>query len=131
MPVEKGVTRTIDGTYPSSPGRHDVDPNRIESKTSRRLLRAGGLALALGGIGLLAAACGSGSASPNVASLGSTTTTTANAAAPVGNSGSTSQQLKYSVCMQTHGVPNFPDPGAGAVAAMQKIDYGAPQYRCR
>jgi ABC-type glycerol-3-phosphate transport system substrate-binding protein len=131
MPLRREVTtRTIDGAHPSSPGERDVHPNRIESKKSRRLLRAGRLALALGSVGLLAAACGGGSASPDVASLGSTTTTTATAAAtPAGNSGSTLAQLKYAQCMQTHGVSNFPDPGPGALAAMRNVDLGAPKYQ--
>jgi hypothetical protein len=92
--------------------------------------RAIGVLLAALLIAVLAAACGEGPASPGVASIGSTTKTTATGAAPAGYSGtSMSVQLQYAKCMQTHGVPSFPDPGAGAVAAMRKVNFGVPQFQ--
>ncbi len=56
--------------------------------------------LAVAALSLLAAGCGGG-ASPGVASVGSSTATTAT---PTG-------LLAYSRCMRSHGVPSFPDPG--------------------
>lgn len=82
-------------------------------------------------IGFVAAGCGGGPA-PGVASLGSTTTTTATGgAAPKGSSGTVSQRLQYAKCMQTHGVPQFPEPGGSvdSFAAMQKLDPNSPQFQ--
>jgi hypothetical protein len=62
------------------------------------------------------AACGSGPASPGVASAGSTTTTTPPSSA--GGSGSAtaggaeSRLLKYSQCMRAHGITDYPDPSS-------------------
>jgi hypothetical protein len=97
----------------------------------RSLLVAGSLV----GLGFLASACGGGSASPGVASLGSSTTLVANAAA--GNSGgpiTTSElkaQLAYTVCLRSHGEPNFPDPkatGGYSRNAMNGIDRNSTQF---
>lgn len=81
----------------------------------RDSLRGGTLALALVGVGLVAAACGVGSASPGVASAGSSSTTTVvpAAASPSSSTALYEDELKFSQCMRTHGVPNFPDPNAG------------------
>jgi hypothetical protein len=72
---------------------------------ARRLLFVTGLVAA----GTLAAACGSGSASPDVASLGSTTTAPAPAAQGTGLS---QKVFAFSQCMRSHGVANFPMPVA-------------------
>ena len=79
---------------------------------------AGGLA----GIALLAAACGGGSATPAVASLGAikTTTTTALTAA-----NRQADALKFSACMRSNGVTNFPDPGSGGRIQFQDGQGGA------
>jgi hypothetical protein len=81
---------------------------------------------------VLLAGCGGGS-SPSVASLGSTATTSPNTAyTPKGNSGSSSQQLQYVQCLQTHGFPNFPEPGPNTPAveqAMSQIDLNSPQFQ--
>ena len=81
---------------------------------------------------VLVAGCGGGS-SPGVASLGSTATTRPNTAfTPKGNSGSQSVQLRYVQCLQTHGFPNFPEPGPDTPAVMQamkQIDLNSPQFQ--
>ena len=69
----------------------------------------------LAAIGIGLSACGGGSASPGVASVGSTTSTTqAPASQAAGNDGNTTAKyraaLAYVYCMRSHGVPNFPDP---------------------
>jgi hypothetical protein len=77
-------------------------------------LRAVGVGLALAAVMLLFEACG-GSSGPGVASLGSSTTTTTS---PAAGSSSTNKEtayldgVKYSECMRSHGVPNFPDPNS-------------------
>jgi len=65
--------------------------------------------------GLLVAACGGRSASPGVASLGSTTTTAAApaSASPTPFAGVQQEYnyvLSYAECMRSHGVTDFPDP---------------------
>ena len=66
----------------------------------------------LGSVGLLFAACG-GTSGPGVASVGSSTTTTITSASQGASNGpSEAQMLKYSQCMQHHGLPNFPDPNS-------------------
>ncbi len=64
------------------------------------------------GLALAVAACG-GSPEAGVARTGTTTTTAAPAGAVAsGGPSSRGGPLKYSTCMRSHGVPNFPDPGA-------------------
>jgi hypothetical protein len=81
-----------------------------------RACRAGFPVLALVGITTLSAACGSGSASPGVASVGSKSSTTV-AGGAAGNSGPstlTPEQLQtltaFAACVREHGLPSFPDP---------------------
>lgn len=78
-------------------------------------LRAAGVGLAIGAIAVLFAACGNGSVSPGVASIGSTTTTSPSSAVTGGSGGPPSPaesklQLKLVTCLRSHGVPNMPDP---------------------
>ncbi len=109
-----------------------IDPHRARS----RLWRAGVLVSALVGLGILAAACSSGSASPGVASLGSTTTTAAVTAAQGGsNAKNHSDAVAYAGCMRTHGVPNMPDPTSNGsfleqrgVLNGQHVDTGSPRF---
>ena len=54
-------------------------------------------------------ACGGGSAGPQVASLGSVSTTTAVSSA-TGTGKGKGDPLAFSKCMRAHGVPDFPDP---------------------
>jgi len=45
------------------------------------------------------------------------------------NGSSNSQLLAFAHCMQTHGVPNFPDPTAGGIVGGSGIDPNSPQFR--
>jgi len=46
------------------------------------------------------------------------------------NSGSNnSQLLAFTHCMQTHGVPNFPDPSGGTILGGSGIDPNSPQFQ--
>ena len=77
-----------------------------------RAVRVLSLGSALVGIGLAAKACGgSGPASPGVASVGSSTTTTKPHATQGGNKATAyADAVAYAACMRTNGVPNMPDP---------------------
>ena len=92
--------------------------------------RHGWLALLLV-VPLSAAACGSGSSSPNVANLGSTPSTTTSSA----TSGTSLD--RFSACMRSHGVPAFPDPiNNGRSLHVQvgpggPVDPSSPQYQAR
>jgi hypothetical protein len=101
--------RTDDKTFiPTRP----VPPAVLVRRRRRRvrLLVAAAL-LAMAGA---AAACSSGPSTPGVAGSGSGTPTTAGSTAnqgmPTLTPAQKAAQLAYSQCMQTHGVPNFPDP---------------------
>ena len=61
-------------------------------------------------LGLGIAACGGGAA-PTVAHLGSTTTTTAVGGGSSGGP-SLAQATRFSACMRSHGIANYPDPSA-------------------
>jgi hypothetical protein len=103
---------------------------------------------------LLAAGCGGGGGSPRVASLGAagtTTTTTATTTtqsgpgpAEKGFRGGQGHQFqlamdvgsvagaKFSACMRTHGVTNFPDPNSQGVITIHSgmgLDPGSPVFR--
>src|SRR5712691_2498482 len=91
-----------------------------------QLLRAGLAAAALAGLALLAAGCGGGSASPGVATVGTTTSQTTPAAA----SGSKPQSAqKFATCMRSHGEPLFPDPNSQGAINPGSINPNTPQYR--
>jgi hypothetical protein len=114
----------------------------------RRFRTRGPVALiaVLAAMGFGLSACGGGSASQGVASVGSTTSTTqAPASQPAGNDGNTTAKyraaLAYVDCMRSHGVPNFPDPtsdgqinvdfahgGKDGSHASSGIDRMSPQY---
>jgi hypothetical protein len=93
------------------------------------------LALSVAAVAMLAAGCG-GSASPSVASLGtsgagtSTSSEGGSAAGPStsGSSGGPNLALKigngrqFSACMRSHGVPNFPDPDSQGRFSSVHID---------
>jgi hypothetical protein len=81
----------------------------------RRALRLCGVA-ALAAVAFCAAACGGSGGGPGVASIGSDSTTTA----PSSTGGSSQSEstvltrlLKYSECMRSHGLNDFPDPTTG------------------
>lgn len=115
------------------------------------------LSLLIGGGALLVAACG-GSPSNDVSVAHLRTTTTAQAGgAPNSSSqpgdgsgagggsgssgspgqgqqfaiagGNQSQMLAYSHCMQTHGVPDFPEPNAQGVASGSGINPNSPSFQ--
>jgi hypothetical protein len=92
----------------------------------RRWGRAALLAPLLIIVCLVAAACGGGTTpATGVASVGKSTATTDPPSGGGGNSGSPSSSskyadgLKYSECMRSHGVPNFPDPGSNGAIQIQ------------
>ena len=104
------------------------------------------LALSLVAVATLAAGCG-GTASPSVASLGpsgagtSTSSDGGSAAGPSTSSSSgggagltlkTADAAKFSSCMRSHGVPNFPDPSSGggiSIGPGSGIDPNSPKFR--
>lgn len=79
--------------------------------------------LALVALGLLASACGGGSGAPGVASLGSTSSTTTSLPPAGGGSGKPlgAQAVKFSQCMRSHGIRNFPMPVVTATAGGQSV----------
>src|SRR5579884_2459839 len=89
-----------------------------------RALLVAGVAVALS-----AAACGAGS--PQVASLGGTSTTT-EAPAPTGGSGGPKgNPAAFSACMRSHGVANFPDPSIHGNQVSVRVDpsiTGSPHF---
>ena len=104
--------------------------------------RSGGLALLAGAAALALAGCG-GSKSPSVANIATTTSSSAagstNGTVGGASSGSPPSQaqlqgdpLKYSECMRSNGVPNFPDPTAGGgflFRASAGIDPSSPAFK--
>lgn len=99
------------------------DDRTPTSGTRRHRQRSSGtglvLAVVLVAVGLLAAACGGGTKDPGAASAASSRTSTSTTAAPSVSSGANSsgqssqaEQLKFSQCMRSEGVSNFPDPPA-------------------
>ncbi len=110
IPALRRRLRSIGGAVVPS-----LADERGEPRLRWVLVRGCAFAFAVVGVGLLAGACG-GSPSPGVASARSNSTTTTEAPATASPSSSAAlyeDELKYSRCMQTHGVPNFPDPSAG------------------
>lgn len=88
----------------------------------RRPLWAAGCAVLLA---VSVAGCASNSASPHVASLGSTTTTLAanneNSILP-GQQQIYRDQVAYAGCMRTHGLPNYPFPPSNPSGREQSVD---------
>jgi len=89
----------------------------------RRRWQTGGLALLLAAAAIALAGCG-GAKAPSVANLTTTTsssnagkttatTSTSGRGAPESPAQLQAAALKYSQCMRSHGVPNFPDPAPG------------------
>jgi len=107
--------------------RNDAShPGRAEPRRGRRRRRAGPLAAALIGVGLLAAACG-GPAGPGVANAGPTSS-----ASPSGSAHGSA--LAYSRCMRAHGITKFPDPDSNGNLGLNAgpgtgIDPNSPQYK--
>ena len=96
------------------------------------------IAAGIAGLGLLVAGCGSGKG-PGVAAIGTTTagdtppatgsgsgsggagsgSSTGGATLSIaGGKGNRSSLMRFSACMRSHGVPNFPDPNAQGVISV-------------
>jgi hypothetical protein len=122
--------------------------NHNERKRARRGQRW--LLAVLVAVPLGAAACGGSSTPQSVASLGTTTSRGAGGEAsgsaaplfPPGTGGigaSISTQMgtgaagvKYTACMRSHGVPNFPDPdaeGTITITVSRSLNPSAPQFQ--
>ncbi len=97
------------------------------------------VASSLVAISLLAGACGSGSHPSAVASLGKTTSSSpvAGGVATTLPSGASAEKhyqraLKYSLCMRSHGITNFPDPNNGGgiqIGSTSGINPQSPQFQ--
>jgi hypothetical protein len=88
----------------------------MNEKTGRR---AGVLAAALAGIGLLAAACGHRDG-PSGAAGGH-----------AGGASTYQQAVVFAKCMRSHGDPSFPDPGPGGAFPNDNgsLDKNSPQFK--
>ena len=90
------------------------------SRADRPAARSATSIIAAAALALLAGACG---ASPSTAAAGGSSNLT----------GSTnSQQLAYSRCVRSHGVPNFPDPnssGGFSKSTLQQLAASNSQYQ--
>jgi hypothetical protein len=87
-------------------------------------LRAGPLVVLLAGLALSAGACGSKNSGTGVASL-------PESSASAGQE-QTGDTLKYAECMRSHGVTNFPDPGADGSITIQPglgLDPNSDQFK--
>ena len=94
--------------------------------------------LFLAGLGSLVAACGGGPATA-VANLGHNTTTSSDISAsvttlPPGQSTQEhfEQALKFSECMRSHGLANFPDPGSTGgiqISSSSGVDPASAQFQ--
>ncbi len=87
--------------------------------------------MVLGAMMLLAAACGGPSASPKVASLGSTTTTAATQVETQDTASPSdyAKDVAYAECMRNHGEPSFPDPNAqGDFLFSGGLSPGSPRF---
>jgi hypothetical protein len=119
-------------------------PRRV-TRSAPFAVQALGLAV-VASLALLATGCGGNSSAPPVASLAATHSTTTAATVPPGGSasgasGSGGQSssmnvgsggTKFSACMRSHGVPNFPDPnsqGELTFGSSDGIDPSSPQFQ--
>jgi hypothetical protein len=123
----------------------------LGAKRSRRRSPSARAVVAVAGVAVLIAGCGGGS-SLTVASMPGVSTTGRHLSSSkssgdgavrfVGGAPSPAQQaeaqvaqLKFSRCMRSHGVPNFPDPpsasggGFGLIFGGSGIDFAAPLFR--
>ncbi len=100
--------------------------------------RPGALATvsALAAVGVLIAGCGGGSSSPGVAAAHSTTSASGGngtGTAPSGGGPSTASVqngLRFSECMRSNGVTNYPDPSSNArPLSTNHIDPNSPTFR--
>jgi len=102
-------------------------------------MRGNFVAGTLVGFGLLAAACGGGAHPSGVASLGKTKSTSAPAGGAVTTVPSAAtvekqyeKALKFSTCMRSHGLPDFPDPstsGGIQISSSSGIKPNSPEFQ--
>jgi hypothetical protein len=94
--------------------------------------------IALASLAVTAAGCGSKPTSSGVAQLPSATTTTTSSqggGAPTSGSSKAEDVTRFSACMRSHGVPNFPDPKASSggmnltIGPRSGIDPSSPQFQ--
>jgi hypothetical protein len=134
-PFAYTIAMSLPANQPSveqvAPTRRAASPRRGRGRVGRTVL----VAVALVGIGVLAAACGAAPSSPGVASAGTTTTTTGSSTAQNGSSASLENSaLAYVACMRTHGEPNMPEitiDGSGghiSASAGSGFDPNTPQF---
>jgi hypothetical protein len=107
---------------------HEVldDRNRGQRRSRRR---GGAMAAGLVALGLSVAACSSGSSGPGVASVGSSSA----AGQSSSHSSGKPSTLAYALCMQSHGIKNFPEPNSSGqltVTQGQSLpDTSSPQFQ--
>jgi hypothetical protein len=111
--------------------------------TRTKNLRVARVGLGLVAVAVVFAACGPGSAAPGVASLnhGTSTRTTGKSKTSVGSgasgtagpSGATigmgGASLQFSVCMRSHGFPNFPDPNSQGQISVSGINPSSAAFQ--
>jgi hypothetical protein len=122
---------------------------RAKSRFSRSsITRALALVFVMTLTGIAVAACG-GSPSASVANLGSSSTTSTTPRSAAGSSGALSLNsgggspqgggqatqigmggvsVKYSQCMQTHGVPSFPDPNGQGLETLSGVNPNSASF---
>ena len=100
---------------------------------ARRLLLRAGILFAVAALTVLAAGCGGGGSAN-----GGAPTTAGSSSAPTAGSGSSTtanstRQVRFSLCMRTHGEPSFPDPINGkltlTITKGGPLDPNSPQFQ--
>src|SRR6267143_2779210 len=71
------------------------------------------LSSAVASLGFVAAGCGSGPATPGVARVGTTTNQSSQSGGSSTGGSKAQVAARFSACMRSHGVRNFPDPSSG------------------
>lgn len=90
--------------------------------------RTAAAVIAAAGLTLLAAACSSSPASTS----SSHSTTAAGSTGSAAGGSTNAQEVAYSQCVRTHGVPNFPDPpssGKFSVPSAEQLGVSTPQLQ--
>jgi hypothetical protein len=87
---------------------------------SLKAARTAAAIIAMGGLALLAAACGSSSGS-HVAQVDSTTTPSTSSSTPSGASAHQNAAVASARCVRSQGVPNWPDPNSSGVFDKSKL----------
>jgi hypothetical protein len=127
--VFMSLTGNQQSNEPVASTRTPASPPRARARFSR----AGLVAVAVLGAGVLAAACAGGPSGQPVASLGTTTTTTPASIAKAGSPGGPpSSALAFVNCMRTHGEPNMPEPVAEGrsvrIVVTPGLDPSSPRF---